>query len=93
MYKVTDKHRLFFAIQGEYGSKINHFFWNNCTISWFVETKEQVEISQCNKQTSLKIFIVQKHEKLWYDFIKKGYSANGVRIKVNIAFVFSTSFY
>lgn len=38
------------------------------------------------------MFIVQKHEKIWYDIIKKGYSANGVRIKVNIAFVFSTSF-
>lgn len=52
-----------------------------------MKTKEQIEISQCNKQTSLKIFIVQKHEKLWYDFIKKGYSANGVRIKVNILFL------
>lgn len=61
-------------------------------MSWSVKTEEQVEISQCNKQTSLKMFIVQKHEKLWYDIIKKGYSASGVRIKVNIAFVLSTSF-
>lgn len=27
-----------------------------------------------------------------YGIIEKGYSANGVRIKVSIAFVFSTSF-
>lgn len=33
-------------------------------MSWSVKTEEQIEISQRNKQTSLKILSIQKHENL-----------------------------
>lgn len=36
-----------------------------------MKTKEQIEISQSNKQTSLKILGIQKHENLLHDFIKR----------------------
>lgn len=56
-------------------------------MSGSVKTKEQIEISQCNKQTSLEILSMQKHENLLCDFVKR------VILQVNIAFLFNTPFY